>query len=163
MNQFANALGKKFVENKDAIRIRSFELGGHTFRVKVPLTSDFDAMQERVKIVDETKKDQYYQDLAKPFLENKEEFLKEGNVVFQDDDILLQGTSLKETAKNKAITENRILELFKFIVPEEEGFDMNTITYDMIEELFPFSVQLQVVECINEVISPSYKAAKGKS
>ena len=48
-------------------------------------------------------------------------------------------------------------------MPEEEGFDMNTITYDMIEELFPFSVQLQVVECINEVISPSYKAAKGKS
>ena len=160
MNNFATALGKSF--NKDAIRIRSFELGGHTFKVKIPLTSDFDAMQERMKVVDLTRTEQYYQEIAKPFLDSKEEFLKQGDVEFLENDIVLRGTSLQETAKNKIITENRILELFKFIVPEEEGFDMNTITYDMIEELFPFSVQLQILESINEVISPSYKVTKGK-
>ena len=160
MNNFATALGKSF--NKDTIRIRSFELGGHTFKVKIPLTSDFDAMQERMKVVDLTRTEQYYQEIAKPFLDSKEEFLKQGDVEFLENDIVLRGTSLQETAKNKIITENRILELFKFIVPEEEGFDMNTITYDMIEELFPFSVQLQILESINEVISPSYKVTKGK-
>ena len=160
MNQFSNALGKSF--NKDAIRIRSFELGGHTFRIKVPLTSDFDAMQNRIKVIDDAVVQKHYDEMSKPFLDHKEDFLKEGDVEFKDDDILLKGTSLKETAKNKAITENRILELFKFIVPEEEGFDMNTITYEMIDELFPFSIQLQVLENINEVISPSYKATKGK-
>ena len=161
MNQFANALGKSF--NKDAIRIRSFELGGHTFNIKIPLTSDFDSMQDRIKIINPEKVIKYYAELSQPFLDNKEEFLKEGDIQFTEDDVLLKNTSLKETAKNKVITENRILELFKFIVPEEEGFDMNTITYEMIEELFPFSIQLQVIECINEVISPSYKATKGKS
>jgi len=161
MNQFANALGKSF--NKDAIRIRSFELGGHTFKIKIPLTSDYDAMQERMKNINLDKQEQYYKDLSEPFLNNKEEFLKEGDVEFTDNDVLLKGTSLRETAKNKVITENRILELFKFIVPEEEGFDMTTITYDMIEELFPFSIQLQIIESINEVIAPSYKATKGKS
>ena len=160
MNNFATALGKSF--NKDTIRIRSFELGGHTFKVKIPLTSDFDAMQERMKVVDLTRTEQYYQEIAKPFLDSKEEFLKQGDVEFLENDIVLRGTSLQETAKNKIITENRILELFKFIVPEEEGFDMTTITYDMIEELFPFSVQLQILESINEVISPSYKVTKGK-
>ena len=160
MSNFSNALGKTF--NKDAIRIRSFELGGHTFKVKIPLTSDFDAIQEKMKIIDLAKVEQYYQEIAKPFLDSKEEFLKQGDVEFLDNDIVLRGTSLQETAKNKIITENRILELFKFIVPEEEGFDMTTITYDMIEELFPFSVQLQILESINEVISPSYKATKGK-
>jgi len=159
MSNFATALGKSF--NKDTIRIRSFELGGHTFKVKIPLTSDFDAMQERVKVLDEAKQEKYYLELSKPFLDNKEEFLKEGDVEFTDIDVIIKGTSLKETAKNKIITENRIVELFKFIVPEEE-FDMNSITYDMIEELFPFSIQLQVIECINEVISPAYKATKGK-
>lgn len=163
MNQFANALGKKFIENKDAIRIRSFELGGHTFKVKIPLTSDHEAMQEKIKILDESVIQKYYNDLSKPFLDNKIEFEKEKDVVFKEDDILLKGTSLKETAKNKAITENRILELFKLIVPEEANFDMSTITYQMVEELFPFSVQLQVMESINDVIAPSYKAAKGKS
>jgi len=160
MNQFSNALGKSF--NKDAIRIRSFELGGHIFKIKVPLTSDFDAMQERIKVLDEDKVNKYYSEISKPFLDNKESFLKEGDVEFKEDDILIKGTSLKDTAKNKIATENRILELFKFIVPEEQGFDMNTITYEMIDELFPFSIQLQVLENINEVISPSYKVAKGK-
>lgn len=161
MNQLATAFGKSF--NKDTLRIRSFELGGHTFKVKIPLTADFDSIQDKVKVLDDAKVQQYYQEIAKPFLDNKEEFLKQADIEFKEDDVVVKGASLKETAKNKLITENRILAMFKFIVPEEEGFDMNTITYDMIEELFPFAIQLQILENINEVISPSYKATKGKS
>ena len=161
MNQFANALGKSF--NKDTLRIRSFDMGGHTFKVKVPLTAEYENMLEAVKIIDDNKVNQYYDDLSKEFINNKSEFEKQEDVVFTDNDILLKGTSLRETAKNKAILENRILELIKLIVPEEEGFDMSTITYDMVEELFPFSIQIQLIEEISLVISPSYKSIKGKS
>jgi 6-pyruvoyl-tetrahydropterin synthase len=161
MNQFANALGKSF--NKDSLRIRSFDMGGHTFKVKVPLTAEYENMLEAVKIIDDNKVNQYYDDLSKEFINNKSEFEKQEDVVFTDNDILLKGTSLKETAKNKAILENRILSLIKLIVPEEEGFDMSTITYDMVEELFPFSVQIQLIEEISLVISPSYKTVRGKS
>ena len=161
MNQFANALGKSF--NKDILRIRSFDMGGHTFKVKVPLTAEYENMLESVKIIDDNKVNQYYDDLSKEFINNKTEFEKQEDVVFTDNDILLKGTSLRETAKNKAILENRILSLIKLIVPEEDGFDMSTITYDMVEELFPFSVQIQLIEEISLVISPSYKTTKGKS
>ena len=161
MNQFANALGKSF--NKDTLRIRSFDMGGHTFKVKVPLTAEYENMLESVKIIDDNKVNQYYDDLSKEFINNKAEFEKQEDVVFTDNDILLKGTSLRETAKNKAILENRILSLVKLIVPEEEGFDMSTITYDMVEELFPFSVQIQLIEEISLVISPSYKTVRGKS
>ena len=161
MNQFANALGKSF--NKDTLRIRSFDMGGHTFKVKVPLTAEYENMLEAVKIIDDNKVNQYYDDLSKEFINNKSEFEKQEDVVFTDNDILLKGTSLRETAKNKAILENRILSLIKLIVPEEDGFDMSTITYDMVEELFPFSVQIQLIEEISLVISPSYKTVRGKS
>ena len=161
MNQFANALGKSF--NKDSLRIRSFEMGGHTFKVKVPLTAEYENMLEAVKIIDNDKVNQYYDELSKEFINNKSEFEKQEDVVFTDNDILLKGTSLRETAKNKAILENRILSLVKLIVPEEEGFDMSTITYDMVEELFPFSIQIQLIEVISNVISPTYKTIKGKS
>jgi len=161
MNQFANALGKSF--NKDTLRIRSFDMGGHTFKVKVPLTAEYENMLEAVKIIDDNKVNQYYDDLSKEFINNKSEFEKQEDVVFTDNDILLKGTSLRETAKNKAILENRILSLIKLIMPEEEGFDMSTITYDMVEELFPFSVQIQLIEEISLVISPSYKTVRGKS
>ena len=161
MNQFANALGKSF--NKDTLRIRTFDMGGHTFKVKVPLTAEYESMLENIKIIDDNKVNQYYDELSKEFINNKSEFEKQEDVVFTDNDILLKGTSLRETAKNKAILENRILSLIKLIVPEEDGFDMSTITYDMVEELFPFSVQIQLIEEISLVISPSYKTVRGKS
>ena len=69
---------------------------------------------------------------------------------------------MRETAINKVITEKRITEMFKLIVPEQTDFDMNTITYSMIEELFPFSIQLEIIEGITNTISPGYKATKGK-
>ena len=45
---------------------------------------------------------------------------------------------------------------------EEKDFDMTSITYEMVEELFPFNVQLELIEEIGNVISPTYKASKGK-
>lgn len=160
MNNLANALGKDFVKKKEAVRIRTFELGGHTFKVKVPLTAEFEVMQQRMKEIDEAKVEEYYKELVKD-LEKHRKTPKEG-VEFKENDILLDGRSMKEAARNKLIAEQRITELFKLIVPEQEGFDMNTITYPMIEELFPFPIQMQVIEEISRVVSVQYEAQKGK-
>ena len=83
MNQFANALGKKFIEKKDEVRIRSFELGGHTFKVKVPLTSEYESMLERVKQADEVDIEKYYEQLTKEFVANKESFTEELGIKFE--------------------------------------------------------------------------------
>lgn len=160
--QFAEAFGKKFVENKELIRIRTFEMGSHTFKVKVPLTAEYDAMIERLKTPDEAKVTEYYEKLTAEFLKRKDEMTEDLGIVFKDDDIQIQGRSMKEAASNKALTEMRILEMFKLLVPEEQGFDMGTISYEMIEELFPFSIQIELIEKISDTISPSYKETKGK-
>ena len=160
MTQFAQAFGSKF--NKDDLRVRNFEMNGHTFKVKVPLTIEFEAMNERMKKADSEKIDKYYAELTKGFLDHKEEFPEELGIVFEENDILIQGRSMKEAAENKAVTEARIVELFKLLVPEEKGFDMATITYDMIEELFPFSIQMEIIEKISDAISPTYKDSRGK-
>lgn len=161
MNQFANALGKSF--NKDVLRVRTFEMGGHTFKVKIPLTAEYESILESIKIIDDNKTNQYYDELSKEFINNKSEFEKQEDVLFKDNDVILKGTSLRETAKNKVLMENKILALIKLIVPEEEGFNMSTITYEMVEELFPLSIQIQLIDEIGNVISPSYKSIKGKS
>lgn len=156
MNQFANALGKSFLENKDMVRTRTFVMGGHTFKVKVPLTVEFEAMQKRIAEVDNAKIEKYYQELSEP--------LKAGGdkIEIQENDVLVDGRSIREAAKNKAQMQARITEMFKLLVPEEKDFDMETITYEMVEELFPFPVQVQVIEKIGEVISPAYTETKGK-
>lgn len=158
MNSLANALGKDFVKKKEAVRIRTFELGGHTFKVKVPLTVEFEIMQERMKTVDEEKIEKYYKDITK-------ELQKDNNIegiVFTDDDVLVDNRSMRETAKNKAVAEQRITEFFKLLVPDDDKFDMNTITYEMIEELFPFPIQMQIMEEISRVVSIQYEVQKGK-
>lgn len=158
MNNLANALGKDFVKKKEAVRIRSFELGGHTFKVKVPLTAEFEVMQQRMKEIDDTKLQEYYKELTKDL----EQLPENPNLVFTENDVLVDGRSMLEAAKNKLIAEQRITELFKLLVPEQEGFDMNTITYPMIEELFPFPIQMQIIEEISRVVSVQYEATKGK-
>jgi hypothetical protein len=162
MTTLSKAFGKKFDENKDLVRIRSFEFNGNTFKVKVPLTSEYEAMMLKINEINQAKVDKYYEDFTKAFIANKETIDPELGVVFKDDDVELKGRSLKETAKTKVITENQITTMVKMLVPEEKGFDMSTITYEMVEELFPFTIQMELLQKISEVISPSYKETKGK-
>jgi len=156
MNQFANAFGSKFVENKDLLRTRSFELGGHTFKVKVPLTSELDAMYERLKIVDDSLVQKYFDDLSKNIEKDDSE------IKYIDGDILVNDKSLKETCKNKVITQNRITEFVRLLVPENKEFNMSEVNYSDIEELFPFAIQLELIEQISNCISSNYQATKGK-
>lgn len=158
----ASAFGQKFQDHKEAIRTRSFELGGHTFKVKVPLTVELEAMYEAIKTPDADKVEKYYAELSAPFIKDHETYEGNAEIEFTDDDVIVQGRSMREAAKNKATSEKRITEMFKLLVPEEQGFDMNTITYDMIEELFPFSIQLEIMENISKVVSPDYKEKRGK-
>jgi hypothetical protein len=83
-------------------------------------------------------------------------------VVFEKDDVIVKDKSMREAAKNKTITENRIVAMVRLLVPEEKDFDMSTVTYEMVEELFPFSVQLELIDLISNTIAPNYKDQKGK-
>jgi hypothetical protein len=161
MSKLVEAFGKGFAENKDALRIRSFQMGGHTFKVKIPLTSEYDVMVERLKTPDEVKVAEYYSELTKHFIENKDKFTEDLGIIFKEDDVEIQGRSMKEAAKNKALTELRILEMFKLLVPAE-GYSLQDLTYAEIEELFPFSIQIELIEKISETISPGYKEIRGK-
>ena len=139
--------------------IRSFELGGHTFKVRIPLVAESDAIYKKVSEPDEETIEKVYQEITKPlrqFENNQTEEFK-----FTDNDILVDGRSMREAAKNKAITEARITEFFKLLVPEMEGITLEDLTYADIEEEFPISVQMQIVEKIGEVISPTYREARG--
>lgn len=154
------AFGKKF--DKDTVRIKTFEYNGHTFKVKIPLTKEYETILETANNVDEEVLEKYYNDLVKDFIKNKEKMTKDMEIVFTDNDVILKDKSMREAAKNKMLTENRILALVRLLVPEENGFDMQAVTYEMVEELFPFSVQMELIDLISNTITPTYKEQKGK-
>jgi hypothetical protein len=159
MTKFSNAFGDKYQANKKNLLIRSFELGGHTFKVRIPLVSESDAIYKKVFEPDDETIEKIYVDITASL--RQFEATQTDDFKFTDNDILVDGRSMREAAKNKAITEARITEFFKLLVPELEGASLEDLTYADIEQEFPTSVQMMIVEKIGEVISPSYREARG--
>lgn len=142
--------------NSNNIRIREFTMSGQSLRVRVPLASEMEAMNERVKNV--SWEDQYKK-MTDPILEKKETFDND-EIQFTDDDVIINGKSTKELAKVAAQTNARIVEMFKLLVPVIDDADLSELTYEDIESEFPFSVQLDVSKKIAEVISPGYEETR---
>lgn len=139
--------------NSENIRIRDFTMAGQKLRARIPLSSEMDAINERVKNINF---DEQYKKLSDPLIEKKE-LLESEEIKFVDDDILLNDKSIKEMAKSSAQTNARIVELFKLLVPVIDGANMNDLTYEEIEAEFPFSTQIEIAKKISEVISPGYE------
>jgi len=156
MSKLGSALGKKYEENRLSVLTRSFELGDHTFKVRVPSVQEIEAIYNYFKNPNEEKVELEYQRMLKEFDGLKE---KEG-VEIKDNDMVIDGRSMRETAKNKHILQHRIVEYIKFLIPETGSLE--DINYEDVEAEFPLSVQMTLVEKINEVISPDYKDIKSK-
>lgn len=160
MTRLANVLGTNYESKREDLRIRKFELGGHTFKVKIPLVAESDQIYKRITEPPQEKVDQMYEQMTKPLLEFKDKSGEEG-FEFKEDDILINGKSLREAAKTKVMVEARVVEYIKLLVPEQGSMD--DITYEDIEAEWPTSVQLAMVEKIGELIAPTYKETRGNS
>jgi len=157
MSKIALILGNE-KKLKD-IRIKKFELGGHTFRVRVPLVSESDAIYAKVINSSEEKIVAIYEQLTSSLMQFKDKESEEFQ--FTDDDVIVNGRSMREAAKNKAMIETRVVEYIKLLVPESEDQTLDDITYKDIEEEFPLSVQMSLVKAIGEAISPTYEESRG--
>lgn len=154
MSKLGSALGKKYEENRLSVLTRSFELGGHIFKVKVPSVSEIEEIYNYSKNPNLDEIEKAYQILTEDI--RKVEGIKEEN-----NDIVIDGRSMRETATNKHILQYRITAYIKFLIGEN-GETLDQITYEDIEAEFPLAIQLTLVEKINEVISPEYKEVRSK-
>jgi hypothetical protein len=154
MTRLSSALG-----TGAEFRIKKFELGGHVFRVRVPLVSESDAMHSRIIKPDSAAIDKIYAELTKSLDEFKT--LKNEELVFTENDVVVSGRSMREAATNKAMMEARITEMVRLLQTDDSANNLDDITYAEIELEWPLSVQLALVEKISEVISPGYKEIRG--
>ncbi len=158
MTRLTNALGKRYIENKTKIFTRKFDLGGHTFKVRVPYVHESDEIYRLINEPNPELIEAAFQEMTAPLRQ------VEGSApefTFTDDDVLVEGRSLRMAAKQKIQVEIQITEFFKLLVPEVEGETLNDLTYEEIKAEFPMSVQMQMLEKISEAISPTYKEARG--
>ena len=153
MSKLSLALGKKYEENRLSVLTRQFELGDHTFKVRIPAVNEIESIYNYFKNPNEDEVEKDYQEMTKDLrgIEGVEE---------KDNDILIDGRSMREAARNKHVLKYRIVEYFKFLIPETGSLE--DLTYEDIDAEFPLAIQLTLVEKINEVIAPDYKEIRSK-
>jgi len=152
MTRLSTALGSNYAS--DSLRTKTFELAGHTFKVRVPLTREMELIQERIENIDESEFKARFEKMTASF---KDSTALEG-IVITDDDVIIEGRSTRELVKSIMQMENRTVEYIKLIVPEHDNLD--DITYKEIDEEWPFQVQLEVLNKISEAIQPGYKDSR---
>jgi hypothetical protein len=140
-------------------RIKQFVLGGHTFKVRVPLVSESDAMYSRIMKPDGETVNKIYAELTNSLDQFKG--TESDELVFAENDVIVSGRSMREAATNKAMMEARITEMVRLLQTEDAANSLHDITYAEIEQEWPLSVQRELVEKIAEVISPVYKEIRG--
>lgn len=159
MSKLASALGKKYEENRVSVMTRQFELGNHTFKVRVPSVGEIEAIYNYFKNPNQDDVDAAFEEMTVGLKELQED----SNDIIQhtDNDIIVDGRSMREAARNKTVLQHRIVEYIKFLIPETGEMPAD-LTYKDVEDEWPLAIQLMMVDKINEVISPDYKEIRGK-
>jgi hypothetical protein len=80
-------------------------------------------------------------------------------IVITENDVTVDGRSTRELVETTLITENRIVEFIKLLVPEEGTLD--ELTYADVDAEWPIQVQLELLAKITEAIQPGYKVSRG--
>lgn len=159
MSKLSSALGKKYQENRISVMTRQFELGNHTFKVRVPSVGEIEAIYNYFKNPNQDDVDLSFKEMTTGLMD------LEGNdsdlIQRTENDIIVDGRSMREAARNKTVLQYRIVEYIKFLIPENGEMPAD-LTYKDIEEEWPLPIQLMIVDKINEVISPEYKEIRGK-
>lgn len=159
MSKLSSALGQKYQDNRISVLTRQFELGNHTFKVRVPSVSEIERIYEYFKSPNQDAVQKAFDEMTKELASLKD--VADDKVVFTDNDVVVDGRSMKDAAKNKVVLQYRIVEYIKFLIPEN-GESLDGLEYSDVEEEWPLAIQLKIVDKINEVIAPDYKDIREK-
>lgn len=154
MSRISSAFGDSYQKASAHLRTKTFELGGHVFKVRIPLTKEMEQIEEKITKIDEAELNSRYEKMSASF--------RDGTVIdgveVLDDDVIVEGRSTKGLARSVMLMEQRIVEYIKLLVPETG--DLDNLTYEEVEAEWPMTVQLEMIAKITESIQPGYKDAR---
>lgn len=167
----SSKLGKSYEQVKSVANIKTItvDLGDVKFnlRVRIPLKKETEEITARIVAPSEEriKKcfDRFAAPIQKTIAEGGKDFLQAINngketIKVLDDDLIIDGKSVKQVANFAAIEETRVEEYFHLLV-SENGEAINE-TYEEITAEFPeFAVKV-ILETIENAIRPDYKTVK---
>ena len=154
MSRIQSAFGDSYQKASAHLRTKTFELGGHVFKVRIPLSKEMEQIETAITTIDDEALKQRYEKMSSSF--------RDGTVIdgveVTEDDVIVEGRSTKGLARSVMLMEQRIVEYIKLLVPEVG--DWEGLTYTEVEAEWPMTVQLEMIAKITECIQPGYKDAR---
>jgi hypothetical protein len=154
MSRIQSAFGDSYQKASAHLRTKTFELGGHVFKVRIPLSKEMEQIETAITTIDDEVLKQRYEKMSSSF---RNGVLLDG-VEVTDDDVIIEGRSTKELARSVILMEQRIVEYIKLLVPENGNWD--GLTYEEVEAEWPMTVQLEMIAKISETIQPGFKDSR---
>lgn len=164
-------LGKALQQVTDDLPIRKITIDldevKFDLRVRVPLKKQMEEINARILSPTPEKVEAVYQRLSAPMrqtiAEGGEEFMKALNdskqiVSVTDNDLVIDGTSVRQIAQLQAMEEQKVEEYFHLLV-SETGMVVDE-TYEQIIAEFPEFVVKEIVSAIQGAVAPDYKSVK---
>jgi hypothetical protein len=145
----------------------TFEDTTFDLRLRVPVKRELEEMLSQITTPEQELVDRIYTALSAPLLKTLNEtdgdFLKVLNaesekIKLTDDDVIIDGNSVKHIAQVSAIWQTQVQKYFS-LLQSSTGEPINE-TYEEIAEEFPEFVIKEIIEKIESAIRPNYKETK---
>jgi hypothetical protein len=168
---FANKLGPSYEAVRAQARIKTIKVTLNDveceLKIRVPVKREMDEMIEKISTPELSKINEIYQKLSKPLLATLEKAedgfieainLENEQLKITDDDVVVNGTSVRQVATMSAIWQTQIENYFS-LLQTPTGEPVNE-SFDEISEEFPESVLREIVQKIDDAIKPKYNETK---
>ena len=151
---------------KDQIKIKPITLtigeANIKLRVRIPVKKEMEQLVEDITNPAPEAIETAYTRLSQPILdaikEGGESVAEAGRVQIKDNDLIMDGTSVRQVATFSAMWETKVHRYFGLL--QSETGEPITESYEQIAEEFPEFVIRQIIEEIEAAIRPDYKTAK---
>jgi len=167
----ANKLGSQYTDVKDKVKSKVIHIvaGEAEFdlKVRIPLKAEMESLNEFIMDANQDKVKVIYDKLADPVKkslnEGGDDFVKALNkdkdyIIVKDDDIVIDGNSIKNVATLSVMWEQKVEKYFQLLISETG--EPITETFEQITQEFPDEVIKQIVDEIEKAIKPSYDSVK---
>jgi Mg2+ and Co2+ transporter CorA len=154
MSRIQSAFGDSYQKASAHLRTKTFELGGHVFKVRIPLTKEMEQIEAAITTIDDQVLQQRYEKMSSSFRDGT---LIDG-VEITEDDVIVEGRSTKDLVRQVIMMEQRIVQFIRLLVPEVGTLD--NLTYEEVDAEWPMAVQLEMIAKITEAIQPGYKDSR---
>jgi Mg2+ and Co2+ transporter CorA len=154
MSRIQSAFGDSYQKASAHLRTKTFELGGHVFKVRIPLSKEMEQIETAITTIDDEALKQRYEKMSSSFRTGT---LIEG-VEITEDDVIVEGRSTKDLVRQVIMMEQRIVQFIRLLVPEVGT--LNDLTYEEVDAEWPMAVQLEMIAKITEAIQPGYKDSR---